>query len=1028
MVSTFLVPAFADSFSYEKEAEILYKLGLYKGTSVDDYVPNLEGKLDRQTGVVMLLRLFGQEEEALEIPMADAAAKLAAKFSDAADIADWAQRQVAYAVEKGYVKGYPDGTFGPNADLNGLAFASLILQQLGYDGDFVFDQAAYKLQEFGGLTEEQAKIFNSKEGINRDSMVGIAYSALQAVYKESGKTVIEVLVENGNVSKELAIELGVLLKSIKEVKALDAVKVQVGKTPELPAEVEVVYDDDTTEKLAVVWPTVDTSEVGEQEIEGTIKGASGLAYRDAKATVKVIVTPEELQVLDVKATNLREVVVEFNGEAADKASEKTSYEIDGKQPKLVSVSDDKTTVTLTVDGTLKAEEEIEVTIKAATGLKENVTKKIVPVDYEVPEATDITLIGPDKFEIIFSEPVQDDPDADVIVNDGTYYVSSKSLSDNGRTLTVELGVSSLSEGTYKVRVKGYRDYAKNVMRTKTFDLEYTKDTTYPTAKIKEATQNKVVIEFNEPATRKGFSGDDAALTRDYFYHTYSSWKPTLVETSDNKVYTLYFSKDKNPNNENVYLLPEGNVTVTILKEVDDAAVVDAWGNKLESDIKLTATITADNEAPTVKAINVEAEDKIEVIFSEDVNESQAENKDNYVVKKDGKEIETAISDIDYKSADTKAVITFDEKLEGGKYTIDVKGIKDTSVSENEMKAITLEFVITDKTAPSVQGATYVDKGSDGKFIYVTFSEAMSTSGNGSVLKKENYKIKKGSTDIEIKKIEMFGSNKDKVKITVDNSVTFDAAITVLVANVEDASGNAIGAFDIVPKTVAKEEAPEVTEVRVISKTEIEIEVDKVLVQKTIDAADFEVKKDSSEWVKLAKVTGISYKDGKTIIKAVLPNNNAVLPADPSDVSGYELEVVANVESDTGEILTVGTTNFIDKYAPSLLKENFFEDLGECTFKLKFDENVKFVSGLGATDIVIKDGGKTLEAGIDYDATVSGKEITVTLKGDYAKDKVKKDSLKLKVSTKESVKYITDDAGNALNKFENKEITVTKATK
>jgi len=60
------------------------------------------------------------------------------------------------------------------------------------------------------LTAEQAEAFNNKNGINRDSMVGIAFSALQAVYKATGKTVIEVLVENGNVSKELAIELGVL--------------------------------------------------------------------------------------------------------------------------------------------------------------------------------------------------------------------------------------------------------------------------------------------------------------------------------------------------------------------------------------------------------------------------------------------------------------------------------------------------------------------------------------------------------------------------------------------------------------------------------------------------------------------------------------------------------------------------------------------------------------------------------------------------------------------------------------------------
>jgi len=48
----------------------------------------------------------------------------------------------------------------------------------------------------------------------------------------------------------------------------------------------------------------------------------------------------------------------------------------------------------------------------------------------------------------------------------------------------------LNEGTYKVKVKGYRDYAGNIMRTKTFDLEYVKDTTPPTAKVKEATQKQ----------------------------------------------------------------------------------------------------------------------------------------------------------------------------------------------------------------------------------------------------------------------------------------------------------------------------------------------------------------------------------------------------------------------------------------------------------------------------------------------------------------------------------------------------------
>jgi len=125
---------------------------------------------------------------------------------------------------------------------------------------------------------------------------------------------------------------------------------------------------------------------------------------------------------------------------------------------------------------------------------------------------------------------------------------------------------------------------------------------------------------------------------------------------------LYFSEDQKDGDYPVYLLPVGNVTITILKEVDDDAVVDAWGNKLESDLKLTATVAADNEAPTVKSVTAEAEDKIVVVFSEDVNENQAEDKNNYVIKKDGKEIDTAISSITYDSNETKVTIVLDESL------------------------------------------------------------------------------------------------------------------------------------------------------------------------------------------------------------------------------------------------------------------------------------------------------------------------------------------------------------------------------
>lgn len=1013
MITTFMVPSFAaeGSYTYENEAEILYKLGLYKGTSTTTYEPNLGGKLDRQTGVVMLLRLFGQEEEALQMDAADAAAKLAAKFKDAADIADWAQRQVAYAVEKGYVKGLPDGTFAPTADLNGKAFCSLILQQLGYDGDFTYDNAAFDLSKFGGLTEAQAQLFNSNAGINRDSMVGIAFSALQAVYKDSGKTVIEYLAEIGYVDKNLAIEVGVLKKEIKEVGALEDVKVTINETPVLPTEVEVTYVDDTTAKLPVTWPTVNTSEVGEQTIEGSIEG-----YKDVKATVKVIVQPAELLVEKISMNNLIEIVIDFNGEVeSGKADKETNYSVDGKTIKSVSVSEDKTSVTLLLTAPADQEEELEVTVKTAAGLTKDYTGKVTAIDNTLPEAKSIILTGPDSFEIKFSEPIDRlAAEGDVIVDDGTYYVSSKELSEDGKTLSVELGVSSLKEGTYKVKVRNYRDYANLIMVPKTFDLEYVKDTEAPTATVKKATQNEVEIEFNEPVVIDVDSSEDLI---NFFYHTYSSWKPADVTPSDNKVFKLDFS--------NQYL-QEGNVTITIVKEYDEVVIKDKWGNELQSDIKLTATVVADNEAPTVVKVEATAENEIEITFSESVNQTQAENEDNYAIKKDGKEVEATISGIAYVSEDNKVKITLSEKLSGGKYTIDVKDIADTSISENKIKAITLEFEVTDKTAPVVEKVTYVDN-----FVYVKYNEPMKTSGTGSVLNKDNYRIFKGSATEEISKIELFGSNKDKVKITVKDSGSLNLSGYMLnVVRVEDEAGNAIDPFTRIEANLVAEQGPKVVAAKITSKTDIEITIDTIVDRGTVQKDDFEVTKDGTAFAALTEITSIEFDDGKTIIKGKLEYN--VQPENSGGiVSTYKLKVAGEFKSDTGQVVvSTGVLNDLvigDGWAPSLV-ENVPITVADDVYGavIEFTETLGTITDIAASDLVIVDKkGKTLVAGVDYKVSLEGESnevLKVTLAGDYAEY-----TGQIKISTAEKVHYIKDGAGNAIETFKDKKVTVEVPT-
>lgn len=203
-----ILPASAIGFVYEKEAEALHILGLYKGIDLNTFLPELAAKMDRQTGVVMLLRLFGQEEEA-KLLTDEKTNSILSKFKDANSIAAWSKQQVAYAVDKGYIRGYPeDSTFRPTDALNGKAYCSLILQQLGYDGDFQYDNAAFRLSDIGGLTTSEANNFNNDNALIKDSLVGISYGTLKAKYRANGEKHINALVRRGVVSVENVKEVG----------------------------------------------------------------------------------------------------------------------------------------------------------------------------------------------------------------------------------------------------------------------------------------------------------------------------------------------------------------------------------------------------------------------------------------------------------------------------------------------------------------------------------------------------------------------------------------------------------------------------------------------------------------------------------------------------------------------------------------------------------------------------------------------------------------------------------------------------
>lgn len=284
--------------SHESEAVQLNKVGLYNGISTQRFDPDLGAPLDRQTGVTMLLRMFGQEDEALLLSDADANAKLT-KFTDGGTVAAWAKKQVAYAVDKGFVKGIENKgsfSFQPQAPLVGKAYASLILQQLGYNGDFTYNESLTKLEKVGGLTAGQAVSFD--KALIKDDVVGMTYHSLQAKYKADGKSVIKALLDSGDVKKEELDKAKITYAYVKEVEAIKIYMALGEKLPQLPGTVKAMFDNGTTADVAVTWSNddiqaIDTKKPGTYTIHGLMANTS------VQAVAEVTVQGDFISVDDV---------------------------------------------------------------------------------------------------------------------------------------------------------------------------------------------------------------------------------------------------------------------------------------------------------------------------------------------------------------------------------------------------------------------------------------------------------------------------------------------------------------------------------------------------------------------------------------------------------------------------------------------------------------------------------------------------------------------------------------------------------
>ena len=188
---------------YNALAGALFELGLFQGSGTaygGGY--DLESAATRIMGVVMFLRLIGEEEEALastvDNPFADTPA--------------WCDRYVAYAFEKGYTNGVGENAagqllFAPDRAITANEYLTLILRALGYtDGgsspEFAWNTALAKSVEFGVLSSGERSMLEAGSFL-RAQVVYVSYFSLSAPAKDGG-VLLDRTLSGGALTQEQA--------------------------------------------------------------------------------------------------------------------------------------------------------------------------------------------------------------------------------------------------------------------------------------------------------------------------------------------------------------------------------------------------------------------------------------------------------------------------------------------------------------------------------------------------------------------------------------------------------------------------------------------------------------------------------------------------------------------------------------------------------------------------------------------------------------------------------------------------------
>ncbi|MED1420735.1 S-layer homology domain-containing protein [Bacillus smithii] len=706
-------------------------------------------------------------------------------------------------VAEGIINGVSKDKFDPDAPLTRGAMAKILVNAYNlkdYAKETPFTDLTSTFKPYvealygAGITKGKGSTYGTNEKITRGDFANMLYKAMniEAPKAESIKALDDITVDEGT--------------KLEDVK--------------LPEKVTVVYSDKSEKEASVKWDTskLDTSKPDTYKLEGTVDGT------DLKASVNVVVKAVAPKVESVSAINANQIEVTFN-KPVDKESAETlaNYSVkdssgndllDGTGATAQLQGDGKSVI-ITLEQAYKDsgflnQEELTVSVKnvklasdKTTVVPEVKDQKVKVADVTIPTIKEINQVSPTEFDVVFSEPVTAKTNADLTnaftINKGSYSFSAKTHVDDVKLAPNVVRIttnSKLAVGDYTLNVgNGLTDYAGFKVEKQDVPFKVSSDTTAITAKVTKVVNDKVYVEFNKKVSQ--FDDSNVKYSLDY---------------AGNSIFEGVASAD--PSKENGIIVdfglpvtPGAHKLIISYADPTQKQIVDAYDNKFAAS-SLDFTVDADNTAPTATASFNKDTGKIEVKFSEEV--SGANDVSAYeLTDSTGKVIGINSATLKANTDNLVYELTPASPLEGS-YSLKIKAdkIKDVSVEQNKLPETTLSIGVADATAPTVQSVVY--GGTNNTKIYIQYSEAMRTDGEGSILNKNLYAIgSKNLADISGATLSLGNDNKSVV-ITLPSDYTaapFSKA-NVQIGRVADAAGNFTG-FSAYNAAASAEDAPAV---------------------------------------------------------------------------------------------------------------------------------------------------------------------------------------------------------------------------